>query len=61
MGLVTHDASLSASVATRALLPRHVNALSIVLAIVGGVTAALTFTNALLTGSWLVGHRADPW
>jgi hypothetical protein len=43
MSLLTQDLSRSTAVAPRDLLPRHVYALSIALAMVGGVTAALTF------------------
>lgn len=42
MSLLTQDASRSTSASSR-VLPRHVYALSLVLAMVGGVTAALTF------------------
>ena len=43
MSILTEDASQSAPVAPLDLLPRHVYALSIALAMVGGLTAALTF------------------
>ena len=51
MSLLTQDASRSAPVAPRDLLPRHVYALSIALSVVGGVAAALTlFLPDVLTG-----------
>lgn len=43
MSLLTQDASRFPQVVPRHLLPRHVYQLSLVLAVVGGVTAALTF------------------
>jgi len=43
MSLLTQEASRSTSVTSGVLLPRHVYALSLLLAMVGGVTAALTF------------------
>lgn len=51
MSLLTQDAYRATSVTPRDLLPRHVYALSIVLAVVGGVTTALTFfLSDVLTG-----------
>ena len=51
MSLLTPDVSRPTSKAPRVLLPRHVYALSMILAMIGGVTAALTFfLPGVLTG-----------